>query len=180
MRVLFILMFSFFLGATAQAAGTAHHHSFVAIDGTPLPLSAYEGKVVLVVNTASQCGLTPQYEALQALHEQYTERGLVVIGVPSNDFGGQEPGSHEEIESFTADQYNVSFPMTQKYSVKGDTAHPFYVWAADQGKGGLLFSKPRWNFHKYLIAPDGSLAGSFGSATAPDSNKVRAAIEGLL
>ncbi len=132
------------------------------------------------MNVASQCGLVGQYEGLQNLYETYKDRGLVVIGVPSNDFGGQEPGSEEEIQDFASNKYGVTFPMTQKYSVSGKTAHPFYSWAADQGKGGMLFSRPRWNFHKYLIAPDGSLAASFGSQVGTDSTKLINAIEEAL
>ena len=162
------------------AAGTAHDFTFVAIDGTPLPMLDYAGKVVLIVNTASQCGFTDQYEGLQALYNEYKDRGLVVIGVPSNDFGGQEPGTEGEIKTFAADKYGVTFPMTQKIPVKGDTAHPFYAWAASQGQGGLIFSKPRWNFHKYIVAPDGALAGSYGAQVGPDSGNLRARIEELL
>jgi glutathione peroxidase len=160
--------------------GTAHDFTFVAIDGTPLPMMDYAGKVVLIVNTASQCGFTDQYEGLQSLYEEYGARGLVVIGVPSNDFGGQEPAAEAEIQDFAADKYGITFPMTQKYTVKGKTAHPFYQWAASQGQGGLIFSKPRWNFHKYLVAPDGTLAGSYGSQVAPDSTNLRARIEEIL
>ena len=158
----------------------AHHFTFVGIDGTPMMLEDFKGRAVLVVNVASQCGFTDQYAGLQALYETYKDRGLAVLGVPSNDFGGQEPGSEDDIKAFASEKYNVTFPMTQKYAVSGKTAHPFYAWAADQGKGGLLFSKPRWNFHKYLIAPDGSLAASFGSQVGPQSDKLIDAIEANL
>lgn len=163
---------------TAKAG--AHQFTFVGIDGTPMPMENYTGKAVLVVNTASQCGFTGQYEGLEKLYETYKDRGLIIIGVPSNDFGGQEPGTEAEIKEFAASTYHVTFPMTQKYAVTGDKAHPFYVWAANQGQGGLIFSHPRWNFHKYLIAPDGSLAGSFGSQVTPNSGKLITAIEQVL
>lgn len=183
-RIAFVLIGLFLLSTAVSHAMTdnnAHAFTFVNLaDDQPLPLSDYEGKAVLVVNTASQCGFTPQYEGLQKLYEEFGPQGLEIIGVPSNDFGGQEPGSHEEISAFTSDNFGVTFPMTHKYSVKGEAAHPFYVWAADQGQGGLLFSKPRWNFHKYLIAPDGSLAGSFGPQVNPDSETLRDAIKAAL
>lgn len=158
----------------------AHQFTFVGIDNTPMLLEDFKGKVILVVNVASQCGLVGQYEGLQKLYETYKDRNFLVIGVPSNDFGGQEPGSENEIKEFASNKYGVTFPMTQKYSVSGKTAHPFYAWAADQGQGGMLFSRPRWNFHKYLVAPDGSLAGSFGSQVGTDSDKLISAIEDVL
>lgn len=166
--------------AESELAKNGHSFAFESIDGDPMPLRQFEGRVLLVVNTASKCGFTKQYDGLQALHERYRDRGLVVLGVPSNDFGGQEPGSEEEIKEFCEVNFGITFPMTAKVSVKGDSAHPFYEWAAAQKEGGMIFSKPRWNFHKYLVAPDGSLAGSFGSQVKPDSNKLTAAIEALL
>lgn len=159
---------------------TAHQFTFVGIDDAPMTLGDYAGKAVLIVNTASQCGFTGQYEGLQKLHEEYGPQGLVILGVPSNDFGGQEPGDEAQIETFTSEKYGLTFPLTQKYSVKGESAHPFYQWAAQQDTGAWIFDRPRWNFHKYLIAPDGSLAGSFGSQVAPLSDKLRSAIEDVL
>nr|WP_245689328.1 glutathione peroxidase [Roseospirillum parvum] len=153
---------------------TAHDFSFTTIDGQPLPLKDFAGKTVLVVNTASRCGFTPQYEGLQSLWETYRERGLVVLGVPSNDFAGQEPGSEAEIKEFCTVNFSINFPMTEKVSVKGDAAHPFYAWARQQG--GFL-SAPKWNFHKYLIGPDGRLVDWFSSMTKPDAAKLRAAVE---
>ena len=157
--------------------GSAYDFSFTDIDGKPLPLSDFKGKAVLVVNTASRCGFTPQYEGLQALWEKYRDQGFVVLGVPSNDFGGQEPGSEAEIKQFCSVNYSVDFPMTQKTVVKGPGAHPFYQWAAKQF--GML-STPKWNFHKYLIGPDGRLVEWFATTTAPDNAKVAKAIEGAL
>lgn len=160
-----------------QAGESAHEFTFQSIDGQPLPLSAFAGKAVLVVNTASECGFTPQYAELERLWRDYRERGLVVLGVPSNDFGGQEPGSAAEIQAFCTDTYAVDFPLADKVKVKGDDAHPFYRWAAAQV--GVL-GVPRWNFHKYLIAPDGRLADWFSTPTKPMSAKVIAAIEKVL
>lgn len=160
--------------AAADPANSAHDFSFTAIEGGALPLAQYKGKVVLLVNTASQCGFTPQYEGLQAVWERYRERGLVVLGVPSNDFGGQEPGSEAQIKEFCEVNFSVDFPLTAKEHVVGAEAHPFYRWAAD--RLGFL-AKPRWNFHKYLIGPDGELADWFSTATKPTSDKVTGAIE---
>lgn len=174
------LTFALFPKYARASEQNAHQFTFVGIDNTPMLLEDFKGKAILIVNVASQCGLVGQYEGLQSLYETYKNRGLVVIGVPSNDFGGQEPGSEEEIQDFATQKYGVTFPMTQKYSVTGKTAHPFYRWAVDQGKGGLLFSRPRWNFHKYLVAPDGSLAESFGSQVGTESDKLIRAIEQAL
>jgi len=134
--------------AASPAQTTAHSFEFESIDGGPLPLSGFKGRAVLLVNVASRCGFVRQYDGLQALWEKYRARGLVVLGVPSNDFGGQEPGSEAEIKKFCEVNFNVDFPMTAKVAVSGEGAHPFYRWAA--GELGEE-SKPRWNFHKYLI-----------------------------
>lgn len=176
---LLLALLTFFGGPAmaADAAGSAHDFSFTAIEGGVLPLAQYRGKVVLLVNTASRCGFTPQYAGLQEVWERYRERGLVVLGVPSNDFGGQEPGSEAEIKEFCEVNFNVDFPLTAKEHVVGPEAHPFYRWAADQ----LGFAaKPHWNFHKYLIGPDGRLADWFSTATSPTSAKVTRAIEAQL
>lgn len=161
----------------AAAATTAHDFSFTSIDGTALPLSDFAGKAVLVVNTASKCGFTSQYDGLQALWETYRDRGLVVLGVPSNDFGSQEPGDESQIKEFCTVNFNISFPMTAKERVVGGGAHPFYTWAREQV--GFVGS-PKWNFHKYLIGPDGSVVGWFSSMTGPDSSRLVAAVEKAL
>ena len=122
--------------------------SFTSIDGQPLSLADYRGKAVLVVNTASRCGFTHQYAGLQTLWETYRDRGLVVLGVPSNDFGAQEPGSETEIKEFCIVNFNIDFPMTEKQVVSGANAHPFYQWSGEQL--GVL-SKPKWNFYKILL-----------------------------
>lgn len=156
---------------------TAHDFSFKSIDGADLSLSDYAGKTVLVVNTASQCSFTAQYAGLESLHEQYGPKGLVVLGVPSNDFGGQEPGTEGEIATFCETSFGVKFPMTAKAVVLGDDAHPFYKWARDQLGEGLA---PKWNFHKYLFGKDGKLLTAVGSAVEPTSDEARAAIEAAL
>lgn len=156
---------------------TAHDFSFTSIDGAPLPLKGFAGKAVLVVNTASACGLTPQYKGLQALWEGGKNRGLVVLGVPCNDFGAQEPGTEKEVKTFCETRFGVTFPMTEKQAVIGAAAHPFYQWAAELlGEAGT----PRWNFHKFLIGKDGALAATFGSRTDPEAPEIKAAIDAAL
>jgi len=155
----------------------AHSFSFTAIDGGTLPLAAWAGKPVLVVNTASFCGYTPQYRDIEALWQQYRDRGLVVLGVPSNDFGAQEPGTETEIKSFCETNYAIDFPLTEKYRVIGGNAHPFYRWvAATLGEGGA----PRWNFHKYLIGPEGELAGAWPSSVRPGDKAITGEIDQML
>lgn len=142
-----------------------------------MPLAQWQGKVLLVVNTASFCGYTHQYEGLQALWERYRDKGLVVIGVPSNDFGAQEPKSEAEIQGFCKGAFGVTFPLTTKEVVKGGRAHAFYRWAHD-GLGAA--SAPRWNFHKYLVGRDGRLIAGYGSAVEPLSAELTRAIEAAL
>lgn len=162
------------VAAEGEQKGNAFQFDFMAINGKPMPLESYRGKVLLVVNTASFCGFTPQYEGLQKLWESYRDRGLVVIGVPSNDFGSQEPGKAEEIASFCQGQFGVTFPLTEKYSVKGQDAHPFYKWAAHTA---TQKAAPQWNFHKYLISRDGRLVAWFPTATGPTSKGIVNKIE---
>ncbi len=160
------------MGGAVAAEGSAYDYEFTSIDDAPLPLEQYRGKTVLLVNTASECGFTPQYEGLQALWEEYRDQGLVVLGAPSNDFGGQEPGDEKEIKKFCEVNFNINFPLTSKIVTKGDDAHPFYQWA--RGETG---SGPQWNFHKYLINPQGKLVGSYPSIVKPMSTKIRKAVE---
>lgn len=157
--------------------GSAHDFSFTSIRGEPLALAAFSGRALLVVNTASKCGFTSQLKGLQELHDRYQERGLTVLGVPSNDFAGQEPGSETEIQSFCELNYGVSFQMTAKVSVSGAQAHPLFPWLRDQ-LGAL--SVPRWNFYKYLIDADGHAVDWFASTTAPTTGPLIRAIEGVL
>jgi glutathione peroxidase len=154
-----------------------HGIGFTSIDGAPMPLSGLAGQAVLVVNTASLCGFTHQYGALQRVFETYRGRGLVVLGVPSNDFGGQEPGSSAEIKQFCEVNFAVDFPLTEKQVVKGAGAHPsFRAVVAELGPEAA----PRWNFHKFLITPDGRLAGTWPSRVEPDAPEVTLAIEAVL
>ncbi|HSS65464.1 MAG TPA: glutathione peroxidase [Gammaproteobacteria bacterium] len=156
---------------------SAHEFEFESIDGESLPLSRFRGHPVLIVNTASECGYTPQYEGLQALWRRYKNRGLVVVGVPSNDFGAQEPGDENQIEQFCRLNYGIDFPMTSKVSVLGGNAHPFYRWVESEfGEA----ASPRWNFHKYLIGPDGTLVGMWPSDADPRCDEIMDAIEELL
>lgn len=159
----------------AGAAGcpALMQHTFPRLqDEKPQNLCQYAGKVVLVVNTASYCGFTTQYKGLEALHARYKERGLVVLGFPSNEFGGQEPGSNKQIADFCENTFGVQFPMLAKTSVTGDQANPLYrELAAKTGK------RPQWNFHKYLIAKDGSTVASFSSATDPQDKQLIAELE---
>jgi glutathione peroxidase len=156
---------------------SAYDFSFDTLQGKPYPLKDLEGRPLVVVNTASKCGFTPQYKGLEALWRDHKASGLVVIGVPSNDFGAQEPGNAQEIASFCELNYGVDFPMMAKVHVKGADAHPFFKWAAKQG--GFL-AAPKWNFFKYLIGKDGELAEWFSSITGPDSGKFKAAVEKIL
>lgn len=160
--------------AGSPGAKTAWEFAFTSIDGKPMPLSDFRGKVLLVVNTASFCGFTKQYEALQALNAKYEAQGFNVIGVPSNDFGGQEPKTAGEIKEFCEGMFGVTFPLTDKNVVTGDAAHPFYTWAREE-LGWL--NAPKWNFHKYLVGRDGKLVTAFYSQTAPDSDKLVKAVE---
>ena len=163
--------------AAAQTVGvsrmTAAAFTFTALDGGDIRLSAYAGKPILVVNTASQCGFTPQYAGLQSLWTRYRDRGLMIVAVPSNDFGGQEPGGVSDIKETANHVYGVTFPLAQKAVVKGASPHPFYKWAASERP----LEVPRWNFHKYLIGRDGHIVAAFPSEVEPTDPRVIAAIE---
>jgi len=167
-------------GRPAQAGNmsriTAYAFMFKGLDGSKILLSSYAGHPILVVNTASLCGYTPQYTGLQALWTRYRDKGLMVLGVPSNDFGGQEPGGAGDIVKTAHDEYHVTFPLAEKATVKGHDAHPFYKWAALERP----LEAPRWNFHKYLIGRDGQLKAAFTSAVEPTDPSVIAAIENEL
>ena len=161
-----------FAQAPAMSKVTAFAFSFSALDGGTIRLADHAGKPILVVNTASLCGYTPQYAGLQQLWTRFKDRGLLLIGVPSNDFGGQEPGGTTEINETAHHQYGVSFPITAKADVKGPNAHPFYKWAAAEQPS----ETPRWNFHKYLIGRSGHIAAAFPSAVEPTDTRVITAI----
>lgn len=156
---------------------SAHGFEFKGIDGDTLALSQFKGRPVMVVNTASECGFTPQYAELESLWRRYRDRGLVVLGVPSNDFGAQEPGAEAEIKGFCEKNYGVDFPLTAKQAVIGGSAHPFYRWIVEEiGESAA----PKWNFHKYLIGPEGELAGLWPSKVKPLDPEITDAIEKLL
>ncbi len=158
--------------ASADRA-TAYQFQFEGLSTATVPMTAFEGEVVLVVNTASKCGFTPQYEGLQDIYEEYHSRGFEVVGVPANNFNGQEPGSAEEIQEFCTLNYGVTFPMAAKTEVVGDARHPFYAWAEQQiGESAV----PQWNFHKILIGRDGRIIRAFGTRVEPTSEEVRNAI----
>jgi glutathione peroxidase len=186
-KILFgvMVMFSLFSGknnaADAAEAGLVKNvYDFIfkkLESGSEMPLADFSGKVLLIVNTASKCGFTGQYSGLEKLYKQYGEQGLVVIGVPSNDFGSQEPAANDEIAEFCQFNYGVSFPMTEKVSVSGDESHPFYKWAKQELGFGTA---PKWNFHKYLVDRNGKLVDHFHSTTTPDSARLVEAIEKLL
>jgi glutathione peroxidase len=156
---------------------TAWDFDFTAIDGQPLPMTTFRDHPVLVVNVASKCGLTPQYDGLEKLYAAYRDKGFVVLGVPCNQFAGQEPGTEADISEFCRTNFGIEFPMTSKADVKGDDAHPFYKWAVEQvGEP----AEPVWNFHKLLVGKDGSLINVFGPRTEPMDPEITAAIEAAL
>ena len=157
----------------AMSRITAFAFSFNGLEGGSIRLADYAGKPILVVNTASQCGYTPQFTGLQQLYKRYHERGLMIVAVPSNDFGGQEPGTPLEIMQTAHQEYGVTFPLAEKAVVKGGSQHPFYKWAASERP----LDTPRWNFHKYLIGRDGHIAASFTTQVEPTDPKVLAAID---
>ena len=155
----------------------AYDFSFKSITGEDLPLAQFKGHPVLVVNTASACGLTPQYEGLEKLYTDYRDKGLVVLGVPCNQFAGQEPGTEAEIAAFCTVKFDVDFPMTAKNDVKGDGAHPFYKWAEQKlGEPAV----PVWNFHKILIGADGEALQAFGPRTDSLDPEIVGAVEKAL
>ena len=156
---------------------TAYDFTFESLNGKPMPLSEFAGRPLLIVNTASKCGFTPLYKELEAIWQKHKDEGLVVLGVPSNDFANQEPGSSDEIAQFCEINFGVDFPLTEKVHVKGGDAHPLFQWLAKQG--GFL-SKPRWNFYKYVIGKDGKLVDWFASTTKPNAPKVEAALKKAL
>lgn len=156
---------------------TLHDFSARSIDGRQVDLGDFSGQVVLVVNTASQCGFTPQYQGLQKLHDTYADRGFSVLGFPCDQFGGQEPGSEEEIASFCERNFGVGFPLFAKVEVNGAGAHPLFAWLRSE-KGGLLGSRIKWNFTKFLVDHRGRVVRRYGPTTAPD--KIAADIESAL
>jgi glutathione peroxidase len=156
-------------------ASSVYEFTMNSIDGQPLPLSSFKGQVLLIVNVASFCGFTPQYEQLEAVYEKYKDQGLVVAGFPANNFGAQEPGTNEEIKTFCSRKYNVKFPIYSKISVKGPDKAPLYQYLTDTAGGEI-----KWNFTKFLIDRNGKVIARFESPVKPDSPEVIAAIEKAL
>ena len=174
---LIILMSSFFNKTMSDAPKTFFDFKINSINGDELKLSTFNGKTILLVNVASKCGFTKQYNDLQKLYDDFKDKGLVVIGVPTNQFGGQEPGTEIEIKNFCETNFNITFPMTSKYDVKGDNAHPVYLWAKNAfGKSTV----PKWNFHKILINKEGKVDDTFTSFTGPLSKKIIKKLEQIL
>lgn len=170
------MSFSFFsknnnAAKSEQEPKSIYNLAINSLDGSPIDLSSFKGKKILIVNTASECGFTGQYEGLQELYDTY-KNNLVVIGVPCNQFGGQEPGSASEIQTFCKQNYGVTFLMTEKVDVKGDNQHPLYTWLTSKELNGVSSSSVKWNFQKYLIAEDGSFIDYFYSITKPNSSKI--------
>jgi glutathione peroxidase len=178
-RRVFLSVMAGLMATPARAQGpamsrvTAFAFHFAGLQGGDIQLADHAGKPILIVNTASQCGFTPQYTGLQQLWMRYRDRGLLIVGVPSNDFGGQEPGDAAEIAETALHEYGASFPIAAKAVVNGPQSHPFYKWASAQRP----LDRPRWNFHKYLIGRDGMIAASFASEIEPTDARVIAAIE---
>lgn len=164
--------------AITNAQKSFYDFKVKSIDGKEFDLSLLKGKKVMVVNTASECGNTPQYKKLEALYEKYKDRDFVVIGFPANNFGRQEPGTNEEIAEFCEVKYGVTFPMMEKISVKGNDQHPLYVWLTSESLNGKMDSEVKWNFQKYLIDENGQLVEVIEPKTQPDSEEVINWIEG--
>jgi len=175
---LLIIMISFFSNkVNANYEKLAYDFKFNDLNGSILNLSDYKGKVIVVINVASQCGFTKQYEDMQKVWENYKNKGIIILGIPSNDFGQQEPGNNQEIKTFCESKFGISFPMSEKISVKGSNAHPFYLWAKKNHGNSAV---PKWNFHKIIIGKDGKIIDTFTSITNPSSRKFIKSIEDAL
>ena len=164
----------------ASPANSVYNFTLKSIDGQPVSLKSYHGKVLLLVNVASKCGYTPQYAGLESLYEKYKDRGLVIVGIPANNFAGQEPGTNAEIKTFCRNKYNVSFPMMSKVSVLGDDKTPLYVFLTDKSVNPQIGGDIKWNFTKFLFDRNGKPVARFEPAVTPDSPQVTAAVESAL
>jgi glutathione peroxidase len=174
---IFVTFGALLIMATSLFAGSGvYSFTLNSIDGKPAPLADYKGKVVLLVNVASQCGFTPQYSALEAIYEKYKDQGFVILGFPANNFGAQEPGTNEEIKTFCTRKYSVTFPMYAKISVKGEDQAPLYGYLTKQTGAGIA-GEIKWNFTKFLVDRDGKVIQRFEPAITPDSKEVTGAIE---
>jgi glutathione peroxidase len=177
-KLIFCLLF--FAAAAMAADKSVFDFTLNTIDGQPAPLASYKGKVVMLVNVASKCGFTPQYTALESVYEKYKDQGLVIVGIPANNFGSQEPGTNQEIKTFCSSKYHVTFPMMAKVSVKGDDKTPLYTFLTDTSANPQTGGDIKWNFTKFLIGPDGHVITRFEPNVTPDSPEVTAAIEKAL
>jgi len=175
--LIFTIMFSFFNKANAKYEKLFFELNIKSINGEELDLSQFKGKTTLLVNVASKCGFTKQYSDLQSLYEKYEDQGLVIVGIPSNQFGGQEPGSNKEIKDFCETNFNITFPMTDKVDVKGNNAHEIYLWAKENYGSSTV---PKWNFHKILINKEGKVQDTYNSFIEPLSKKIIKEIELIL
>jgi glutathione peroxidase len=179
MKKIFFFLIAVLLSASSMTAQGKNFHDFIVrtIDGETFPLSQLKGKKVMVVNVASKCGLTPQYEQLQALYKKYGSRNFVIIGFPANNFGAQEPGANEEIKTFCTTTYGVTFPMMEKISVKGDDIHPLYRWLTQKNENGKEDAEITWNFQKFLIDENGHWIRAISPRTKPTDETIIAWIE---
>ena len=167
----------FFTSANSNYDKLAYDFNFNDLDGSIINLSEYKNKVIVIINVASQCGFTKQYNDMQKIWDKYQEKGLIMMGVPSNDFGKQEPGTNKEIKNFCESKFGITFPMTEKIIVKGENAHPFYLWAKKNHGNSAV---PKWNFHKIIIGKSGKIEDTFASITKPTSKKFISALEKAL
>jgi glutathione peroxidase len=179
-RLVFVLMFCLAVGSAAASAKTVYNFTLKSIDGQPVSLKSFHGKVLLLVNVASKCGFTPQYAGLEALYEEYKDKGLVIVGIPANNFGSQEPGTNEEIKKFCSRKYNVTFPMMSKVSVLGTDKTPLYVFLTDTTANPKIGGDIKWNFTKFLFDRHGNPVARFEPAVTPEAPEVKAAIESAL
>ena len=168
------------LSTSLFAGSNVHDFTLKSIDGAPVPLSEYNGKVLLLVNVASKCGFTPQYAGLEALYQKFKGQGFEVIGIPANNFGGQEPGTNEEIKTFCTRKYNVTFPMMSKVSVAGGDKVDLYQFLTDKSANPATGGEIKWNFTKFLIGKDGKVIARFESSVTPDSPALVSAVEKVL
>jgi len=175
-----ILMLSVASTMMAVQSKSIYDFTMKSIDGQPVSLDSYKGKVVLLVNVASKCGFTPQYAGLESLYKKYEGEGLVIVGIPANNFASQEPGTNEEIKKFCSNKYNVTFPMMAKVSVVGNDKAPLYVFLTDKSVNPQIGGDIKWNFTKFLVGRDGKILRRFDSAIKPDSAEVTKAIEAAL
>ena len=172
-----LILFFIFNNVSANMNKTFYDFKINTIDGSEMDLSKFKNKPFLLVNVASKCGFTKQYSDLQSLYELYKDKGLIVLAVPSNQFGGQEPGTNSEIKNFCETNFNITFPITAKFDVKGEKAHPIYLWAKDTYGRSTI---PKWNFHKILINKDGKVEDTFASFTNPMSTKITKKIDRII